>query len=335
MTTTLPRLHRQPSADGFGPVTAYRAGRTKRRRRRRLLVVLVIGTPAVLWGATPVLDTLDRFHGSGHQSVTVSAAPDGVLPASGQAAYAVDGITGIRAGVDQPAVPIASLAKVMTAYLVLRHHPLEADQQGPAVRINAAAVADTLTRRVRDESVVAVEDGERLTERQALTALLLPSANNIAVVLAQQDAGSQSSFVAQMNATAHELGMNDTSYTDPSGFDSGTVSTAADQVLMMTAAMRVPAFLDIISLESADLPVAGTVHNTNYLLGRDAILGKTGSHDAAGGCFAFRAVRPGPDGEDLVITGVVLGQRDGPFIDAALTAARTMLGRIVREQASH
>ena len=69
------------------------------------------------------------------------------------------------------------------------------------------------------ESVVPVIVGEQLSELQALQALLLPSAKNIAAVLARWDAGSVARFVAHMNATARSLGMTRTRYTDPSGYD--------------------------------------------------------------------------------------------------------------------
>src|SRR5690242_21964551 len=78
----------------------------------------------------------------------------------------------------------------MTAYLVLHDHPLASGQDGPTITLTETDVADTERRRGQDESVVSVVAGERLTERQALQALLLPSANNIAAVLARWDAGS-------------------------------------------------------------------------------------------------------------------------------------------------
>src|SRR5205814_7710540 len=130
-------------------------------------------------------------------------------------------------------------------------------------------------------SIVPIVAGEELTELQALQALLLPSANNVAAVLARWDAGSEARFVARMNATAQSLGMSHTRYTDPSGFDDATVSTAADQVRLIDRAMRVPVFAGIVATPSATLPVAGTVHNTNTLLGHDGFVGvKTGSDDA-------------------------------------------------------
>src|SRR5213596_3466322 len=90
-------------------------------------------------------------------------------------------------------------------------------QNGPTITLTDADVADTSRRRQQMESVVSIAAGEHLTERQALQALLLPSANNIAAVLARWDVGSADQFIARMNATAQSLGMAHTRYTDPSG----------------------------------------------------------------------------------------------------------------------
>jgi D-alanyl-D-alanine carboxypeptidase (penicillin-binding protein 5/6) len=259
-------------------------------------------------------------------STTSSAAT--VWPAAGQAAFIRTGQEQIQIGPNQHAAPIASVAKVMTAYLVLLDHPLRLGEDGPTIALTAADVADTDRRRGQGESIVSVAAGERLTERQALEALLLPSANNIAAVLARWDAGSVERFAARMNATARSLGMTRTRYTDPSGYDDETVSTAADQVRLVDRAMRLPVFASIVATPSATLPVAGTVRNTNTLLGHDGFVGvKTGSTDAAGGCFAFRAIR-WIGGRRTILTGVVLGQ-PGRQAAAGLSAADAMVDRIV------
>jgi D-alanyl-D-alanine carboxypeptidase (penicillin-binding protein 5/6) len=175
---------------------------------------------------------------------------------------------------------------------------------------------------------VPVAAGEQLSERQALQALLLPSANNIAAVLARWDAGSVARFAARMNATARSLGMTRTRYTDPSGYDDATVSTAADQVRVVDRAMGLPVFASIVATASATLPVAGTVRNTNALLGHDGFVGvKTGSTDAAGSCFAFRAIR-WISGKRTTITGVVLGQPGDNQVTAGLMAADALVDRI-------
>ena len=243
-------------------------------------------------------------------------------PASGEAAAAVSGnLVGTSGrGV---AVPIASLAKIMTAYVVLSDHPLSR-ASGLGLRIDRDAAADTARRARRGESVVPVEVGEELTERQALLAILLPSANNIAVALARRDAGSIEAFVARMNATARRLGMDRTAYTDPSGYDPSTVSTARDQLRLTYRAMLLPAFAELVGLRQASIPVAGPIENRDTLLGQDGFVGvKTGSDAAAGGCFAFARVVT-YKGRTVQQLGVVLGQRNGPLVPAALTAARTL-----------
>src|SRR6185437_7008171 len=113
------------------------------------------------------------------------AVPSTVWPAYGQAAFVQTGQSQVQAGPNQHTAAIASVAKVMTAYLVLRDHPLRLGQDGPTITL-----ADTDRRLRQRESIVSIAAGERLTERQALQALLLPSANNIAAALARWDAGS-------------------------------------------------------------------------------------------------------------------------------------------------
>jgi D-alanyl-D-alanine carboxypeptidase (penicillin-binding protein 5/6) len=313
------------------------AGATTRRIRIRKirvagLLVVIAATAAVGYRllastSSTVASPIDVLR-SERRGAAGEAVPSTVWPAYGQAAFVQTGRSEIQAGPNQHAAAIASVAKVMTAYLVLRDHPLRLAQDGPTITLTDADVADTDRRRRQRESVVSIAAEEQLTERQALEALLLPSANNIAAVLARWDAGSVDRFVARMNATARSLGMTHTRYTDPSGYDDATVSTAADQVRIVDRAMRVPVFASIVATPSATLPVAGTVHNTNTLLGHNGFVGvKTGSDDAAGGCFAFRAIR-WIDGKRTTITGVVLGQSGHDQIAAGLAAADAMVDRI-------
>src|SRR5205807_1349781 len=124
-----------------------------------------------------------------HRGAPGEALSSTVWPTYGQAAVQV-GQSQVQAGPNQHAAAIASVAKVMTAFLVLRDHPLRLGQDGPTIALTDADVADTDRRRGQRESVVPIAAGEQLTERQALQALLLPSANNIAAVLARWEAGS-------------------------------------------------------------------------------------------------------------------------------------------------
>jgi serine-type D-Ala-D-Ala carboxypeptidase (penicillin-binding protein 5/6) len=316
--------------------------RTRRVRIRKIrvagLLVAVAATASLghrlLASSSPTATSSTDVLRSEEGRTVGEAVPSTVWPADGQAAFLRTGDSQIHAGPNQHAAAIASVAKVMTAYLVLRDHPLRLGEDGPTITLTDADVADTDRRRRQEESVVPVAAGEQLTERQALQALLLPSANNIAAVLARWDAGSVDRFVGRMNAVARSLRMTRTRYTDPSGYDDATVSTAADQVRIVDRAMSLPVLAGIVASPSATLPVAGTVHNTDTLLGQGGFVGvKTGSDDAAGGCFAFRAVR-WIDGRQTTITGVVLGQPGHDRIAAGLEAAAAMVDRIAGRRAA-
>jgi len=314
-------------------VHARTTARPIRIRKARVVALLVVTAAIAVLGHRLVVSSSSTAGPADVLRAEHRAAlPGTVWPEAGQAAVRV-GQSPVQVGPNQHEAAIASVAKVMTAYLVLRDHPLSPAEDGPTITLSDDDVADTDHRQGQEESVVSIAAGEQLTELQALQALLLPSANNIAAVLARWDAGSTDRFVARMNATARSLGMTRTRYTDPSGYDDATVSTAADQLRLVERAMRLPVFASIVAMPSATLPVAGTVHNTNILLGHNGFVGvKTGSTAAAGGCFAFRAIR-WIHGKPTTITGVVLGQPGHDRIVAGLAAADAMVDRIAGEQA--
>lgn len=239
-------------------------------------------------------------------------------PRRGQAAFVL-GDRRPKASPDERPVAIASLAKVMTAYLTLERYPLTGAQDGFVIAVTAAEAQAVAQDRAEGQSVVAVAPGEELSERQLLEALLIPSGNNIADLLAAQVAGSETRFVAEMNAQARALRMDDTTYTDPSGFDASTVSTAADQLRIFEQAMRFSVFREIVATGSVTLPVAGMVMNLDPLIVEE-YAGKTGSDSAAGGCLAFFTdVTAG--GRWQTVVGVVLGQGQGSETQTLLAAA--------------
>jgi len=224
-------------------------------------------------------------------------------------------------------VPIASVAKVMTAYVILQDHPLRADEAGPTITVTADEAGAYPAQKAARQSLVRVRAGERLTLHQALQALLIASADNVAQILARWDAGTPDAFVAKMNRTASRLGMTHTRYTDPSGLDRGTVSTAADQLILAERALGLPALTGIAGQRSAVIPVAGTIRNYNTLLGKDGISGlKTGSTTAAGGCLVFTA-RHVVGGRTVTLLGAVLGQPGTrtSILPNALAASATLV----------
>ncbi|WP_328900724.1 D-alanyl-D-alanine carboxypeptidase [Streptomyces sp. NBC_00441] len=237
-------------------------------------------------------------------------APKLPWPDQGQGYMAATGLGKVDSFGDQKPVPIASVAKAMTAYLVLKSHPLKRGENGPDIKIDAKAEADGKLYTEGESTLNTVKEGEVLTERDALAAIMIPSANNIARLLARWEAGSEKAFVAKMNATADELGMKNTTYTDPSGLTASTVSTAEDLVKLGEKLVEFPALMDITRLPEWKDPSGHTWRNYNTLVPYDGALGiKTGSTSKAGGNLLFAAHKM-IDGTDQLIVGAILGQYD-------------------------
>ncbi|MER7096741.1 D-alanyl-D-alanine carboxypeptidase [Streptomyces althioticus] len=239
-------------------------------------------------------------------------------PENGQAALDVEGIGTFGSSGEQKPVPIASVAKVMTAYVILRDHPLKSGADGPKIEIDKAAEEQS---DAGQESTVDVTEGDAISEREAVEAILIASANNVARLLARWDAGSEEAFVEKMNEAAEDLGMSDTTYTDPSGLNDTTVSTAVDQVKLARAAMRQPAFREVAAMmEYTDYK--GVKHgNWNRLVGKDDVVGiKTGTTTSALGNLSF-AAKKDVDGEVHRIVGAVLRQPEGGEDNTILSGA--------------
>lgn len=291
-----------------------------------LLVLVVLGAAFASVQLLARSVPAPRFSAAAPIRLSVAGpAPVLPLPPQGEASVGVLGVGTIgSSGGDRP-LPIASLTKIMTAYLILRDHPLSVGQQGPSIPITARDVAAEQADAAGRQSVVAVAAGEQLSELQALEAILVPSANNVAHLLARWDAGSVTAFVDKMNAEAAALGLRATHYTDPAGLLPSTVSSAADQVRLAALAMQNKVFSSIVALPQVNLPVAGTVFNYNALVGHDGIIGiKTGSTAQAGGCLVFAAARS-VGGVPVTIIGSVLGQQGTPILQAALNAGLALV----------
>lgn len=213
-------------------------------------------------------------------------------PREGQTSIAVKGLGRLGSEGGRRPVPIASLAKVMTAYVVLKEHPLGDGEPGPLITVDAQAAQESFS---LTESTAPLREGQSLTQRQLLELLLLPSGNNVARLLARWDAGGQEAFVAKMNEAARRLGMTRTAYTGASGVEPTTVSTADDQLVLAREAMGVPVPRAVVALRRTTVPgVPAMVVNTNRLLDDGP---PPAAHGVAGGGAPHGAARrrgPGP-----------------------------------------
>ncbi|SCF80869.1 serine hydrolase [Streptomyces sp. Cmuel-A718b] len=230
-------------------------------------------------------------------------------PGQGQSAVMVDGVGSLGSEGAQKPAPIASVAKVMTAYVILQEHPLKGDEEGEKITVDQQAEDES---KRPDESTAPLTKGQELTQRQLLQLLMIPSGNNAARLLARWDAGSEDAFIDKMNDAAEELGMGGSTYTDPSGLKKTTVSTATDQLKLAQAVMRNDVFRKIVDMPQVEIEgIDGTIYNNNNLLLQPGVSGiKTGSSTPAGGNLLWSA-NTKVDGKMLWIYGAVMGQQAG------------------------
>ena len=323
-----------PSEADRKVMAADRAARITRRLALGFVVLLVVALGvggAVQWlrplpqPALRALATPIRIPG-----------PDPSLPwpSTGEAALAVQGLGTVGHVRDTGPTPIAALAGVLTAYVVLHDHPISpGGDSGPTISVTSQTLSAYQAGSAAGEPEVTVAAGETLTELNALEGLLIDSGNDMATLLADWDAGSTSAFVTKMDLTALSLGLSHTHVTDPSGADPGTVSTPSDLIRLGEAAMRIPVFSQIVSLGETTLPLAGLRYNPNFDLGQDGIVGiAAGSDTATNGCYLF-AARKTVNGQSVTLYGAVLGQSgsNGPntaAVDAGDALVRAALGAI-------
>jgi D-alanyl-D-alanine carboxypeptidase (penicillin-binding protein 5/6) len=290
------------------------------------LVLLLAIVFAVVQSVRP-LPTPELQLTAEHTYTFKGAKADMPWPSDGQAALDVQGIGTFGSSGEQKPVPIASVAKVMTAYVILRDHPLKSGADGPKIEIDQAAQDQS---NAGQESTVDVTKGDRISQREALESILIASANNVARLLARWDAGSEKAFVGKMNDAAKDLGMTNTTYTDPSGLNNTTVSTAVDQVKLAKAAMKQPAFREVATMMSY-VDYKGVKHNNwNQLVGYNDVVGiKTGTTTSALGNLVFAAKKE-VDGETRRIVGAVVRQPAGGADNTILGAALDSGDKLIR-----
>ncbi|WP_405557581.1 D-alanyl-D-alanine carboxypeptidase [Streptomyces canus] len=245
-------------------------------------------------------------------------------PTQGQGWLDINGVGTMGNFGKQTPVAIGSVAKAMTAYIVLKDHPLKSGEEGAKITVDALAEKEGGYNKQGESTLNTVKQGDVLTERQAIAAIMIPSANNIARLLARWDSGSEAAFIKKMNDTAKELGMKNTKYTDASGLKETTVSSAEDQVKLGNELVKIPALMEITSMGQWIDPSGQRWYNYNYLVPYTGIGIKTGTTTAAGGNLLF-AGRKEVGGETVTVVGAILGQHKAPIIKTVNDVSKVAL----------
>ncbi|MET9466795.1 hypothetical protein ABZY44_18720 [Streptomyces sp. NPDC006544] len=290
------------------------------------VVVLLAVVLAVVQLVRPLPEPVLKMTAKGSYAFD-GAAPTLPWPKEGQAFMAAAGLGPVGTFGEQKPVAIGSVAKAMTAYVILKDFPLKKGEKGPMIPIDKTAVEDGKKETEGESTVSTLKEGEKISEYDALAAIMIPSANNVARLLARWDAAGagQEAFVKKMNDAAKDLGMTNTTYTDPSGLDATTVSTAEDQVKLGLKIVEMPELIAITKLPSWTDPSGKPWRNYNTLIPFNGSVGiKTGSTTKAGGNLLFAAEKKVGQTNQLIV-GAVLGQHGVPILDTAISASKDVM----------
>lgn len=189
-------------------------------------------------------------------------------------------------------VPLASLTKLMTAIVAVRHAGME---------MPVVVHANDLV----GEATMGLVEGDELVLGDLFYGLLIPSGNDAAMAIARtvgwQEGDtdpnqSVNRFLQMMNATAREIGLRDTHFMNPHGLDQdGHYSTPYDVAIMLRAALNYPAIRQPMTTLAIRVGGSYDLYSNNPLLKsrEDYLGGKTGLTDGAGFCLASAARRDG------------------------------------------
>lgn len=225
--------------------------------------------------STPVKEWGVKVHPSPTKNTLLAFTP------SAEASYSLDLASAkeLSAKNSQTKLPIASLTKLMTAYIVLKENTLNQIQTVPKFETRAG------------DSLAGINPGERITTISLLRGLLINSGNDAAQALAVTNAGSISAFVNKMNQNAEDLNLTETHYTNPVGWDSvNNYSSAKDTATLARILLNNKVFREITSTKETTIYTTGGraiyLTNTNALLGTNGFVGiKTGRTTIAGECL--------------------------------------------------
>ncbi|MBZ4321836.1 D-alanyl-D-alanine carboxypeptidase family protein [Streptomyces huiliensis] len=253
---------------------------------------------------------------------TASHAADGPTGVGAKGAFLLDSGAGKALWSKAADVrrPIASTTKIMTAVVALDGRPADLDKQVTVKQ----SYRDYVTR--HGASTADLRTGDKLTVRQLLYALMLPSGCDAAYALADalgsgpDEAARTRSFVARMNAKAARLGLRNTKFDSFDGITAGGgYSTPRDLAALTRHALGNSTFTTVTKAMSTQQKALNvnrryTWYNTNKLLGSyEGVFGvKTGSTRASGPCLVFSARRDG-----RTVVGVVLDDAASRYPDAA------------------
>ena len=297
------------------------------RRRRQVVfggasVIILATIYAVTTLVAPLPAAAITLSPSFNDAPALTQSPAAlVMPGFGESAIAAEGYGTLATDGPQDQVPIASITKTITALVVLDAKPLtDAADPGPTVMFTQSDVEILRQTQAEYGSFGLLPDTMQLSEKDALTMMLMASANNYAESLATWAYGSVDAYLAAANAWLAEQSLTGTIVDDTSGISSGSRSTPADMLIIGSLVMKNASLAEIVGTQTTEIPGVGSVSSTNGLLGDSGVNGiKTGTTVDAGATLLYSAIVPVGTASVHVI-GVVLGAETHAQLDAAVRA---------------
>lgn len=274
------------------------------------------GAPIVTATPTPVPHT--EYYEQAPDTDSIEGWPQGPK-IEGESAILVDMVTGAvlySKNADKVQYP-ASITKIMTSLLAAEH----LNMKDKIVMSQSAAYGITIS----DSSSIYADTGEEFTTEQAMMAVMLQSANEMTLALAEETSGSVKKFVELMNLKAKQLGCTGTHFNNPNGLpDELHYTTASDMAKIARAAWYNPTFRKYTTTAYYEIPPTNKFAETRYLLNHHKMMkgntyayegvmgGKTGYTDAAGNTLVTYAKRG-----NMRLVSVVMKSINGAYADTA------------------
>ena len=274
------------------------------------------GAPIVTATPTPVPHT--EYYEQAPDTDNIEGWPQGPK-IEGESAILVDMVTGAvlySKNADKVQYP-ASITKIMTSLLAAEH----LNMKDKIVMSQSAAYGITIS----DSSSIYADTGEEFTTEQAMMAVMLQSANEMTLALAEETSGSVKKFVELMNLKAKQLGCTGTHFNNPNGLpDELHYTTASDMAKIARAAWYNPTFRKYTTTTYYEIPPTNKFAETRYLLNHHKMMkgntyayegvmgGKTGYTDAAGNTLVTYAKRG-----NMRLVSVVMKSINGAYADTA------------------
>jgi len=318
-------------------------GTNEDRRARRAvsgalgaLVILAVG----LYGPVTLLPPLPaasaRLSAPAAPAADPAAAP--LLPAEGASAALLAGSTTLLGASGTPdAVPVAGVAKLIAALVVLDEHPLDPGRNGESIPVTADDYRSFLEYRDAGAKTVAVVEGDTWTQREMLQAVLLGSSNNHADALVRWAFESEDAYTSAAQRWLRSHGLRETTVADATGLDERSVGTAADLVRLAEIADTTAFLSELLSSPAATTSRGVDIPNDAAYRSPEGIRGISRSFtDAAGVCLLFAVPLPLGDSTTTVYGAFVRQpsyDRLDADMDAFLADARARIGEVVLAQA--